>query len=279
MKTQKSVKTLVNDIYELFRGDDKFTTAGISEFADGLTKRISAKLSEKHEARRLRLSSLGTPCDRKLWYSINRPDLAGALPPYVRIKFLFGDILEELLLWLARQAGHKVEREQEEVKLNGVVGHIDAVVDGSLVDCKSASSYSFTKFKEHTLHDNDSFGYLTQLDSYLHSTPELPLGDEAHFLVIDKTLGHICLDTHPKTDTDYGRLIEDKKQMLGFPVPPERGFKDEPMGSSGNRKLGVNCGYCDFNRTCWPSLRVFNYARGPVHLTVVKKEPDVPEIK
>lgn len=277
----KSVKTLVNDIYDLFRPNakHKFTGDSIAQFAEGLAKRISSKLEEERGTPGLRLSNLGTPCERKLWYSINKPQWAEALAPAARIKFLFGDILEELLLWLAREAGHKVEREQEEVECAGVKGHIDAVVDGGLVDCKSASTYSFNKFHDHDLPNNDAFGYLTQLDSYLSSTPNLEVTDEASFLVIDKTLGHITLDTYPKTGTDYEGVVEAKRKMLAYPLPPARGFHDEADGKSGNRKLGINCSYCDFKYTCWPGLRQFAYAKKPVFLTVVSREPNVEEVK
>lgn len=278
-KYPKSIKTLVADIYDLFSGPGNFTSEGVSEFADGLSKRIASKLSEERGHPTLRLSNLGTPCDRKLWYSINKPELAEPLPPKTRIKFLFGDILEEMLLWLAKQAGHTVEREQEEVDLYGVKGHIDAVIDGSLVDCKSASSYSFTKFEEGLSNGSDGFGYLTQLDSYLHATPGLEHSDEGHFLVIDKQLGTLALDSHKKSKKYYYEVVQNKKEILDFPLPPSRTFTDLPDGKSGNRKLGVECSYCPFKQTCWPGLRTFAYSRGPVSLTRVVREPDVKEIQ
>ena len=61
------------------------------------------------------------------------------------IAFLFGDIVEEVVLFLARAAGHEVTDEQKEIEINGVRGHIDGRVDGLPVDVKSASSYSYRK--------------------------------------------------------------------------------------------------------------------------------------
>jgi hypothetical protein len=227
------------------------------------------------------MSNLGTQCDRKLWYGINRPELSEPLPASVRLKFLFGDILEEVLLFLAKAAGHTVKGEQAEVTLAGVKGHIDGFVDGELVDCKSASSYAFRKFKDHGLEQDDPFGYLTQIDGYLtasSSHPDLLNKTRAHFLAVDKQLGHITLDTYPKKIVDYDALVARKREMLSSTTPPPRGYNDEPEGASGNRKLGIACSYCAFKSVCWPGLRVFNYSRKPSFLTRVVREPKVPEM-
>jgi hypothetical protein len=213
-------------------------------------------------------------------------DIYGLIPPATRLKFLFGDILEELLLFLAKEAGHTVEREQTEIDVNGVKGHIDGIIDGRLVDCKSASTFSFQKFKDHSLPADDPFGYLDQLGCYLtgsESLDELKDKDVGSFLVVDKTLGNITLDTYPKPSKDYAQVVEQKRKMLEFPEPPERSFTDQKFQESGNRKLGVACSYCPFKFKCWPDLRVFEYAgqngsKKPVFLTTVVKEPKVLEI-
>lgn len=267
------IDTLVEDIYGLFKHEVSFSKETVRELGTSLGDMLVRRLSEKRQNDYLRLSNLGTPCRRKLWYSVCSPQLAEPLPPATRIKFLFGDILEQLLLFLARAAGHLVTDEQKEVEIAGVKGHIDGLIDGELVDCKSASTYSFNKFKSHSLGDDDAFGYLTQLGSYgaaLNSKRN-------HFLAIDKTLGHITLDTWEQPDVDYTQMVEDSRAMLAQDQPPERTFSDVPDGKSGNRKLGVACSYCPFKLTCWNGLRQYNYARGPVYLTVVNREPRVAE--
>lgn len=223
----------------------------------------------------LRLSNIGTPCDRKLWYMINKPELAEPLSPSTKLKFLFGDILEELLLWLAEQSGHTVTDKQKEVEVNGVKGHIDALIDTHLVDVKSASSRSFDKFKYGLNASNDTFGYLHQLGAYSHAIGAKVLA----FLAVDKQFGHICLDTHEKDDTDYPKLVEKKKYIVSLPDPPKRTFSDVPEGKSGNRKLCTECSYCPFKQSCFPGLRTFVYSTGPVYLTHVAREPLVPEYK
>ena len=125
----------------------------------GLGKRLADhihnRVTESKKPGTLRLSNIGTECHRKLWFSIREPQAAEPLPRAARFKFLFGDILEELLLFLAEEAGHSVEGRQTTLSVNGVEGHRDAIIDGRLVDVKSAStnliaSSNLTLFAEMT---------------------------------------------------------------------------------------------------------------------------------
>ena len=98
------IKTLVDDIYKLFDDNNKEPTkSDLNMFAKNVCESIKTYLTEdnKNKPRKLRMSSLGKPA-RQLWYEFYRPDLREHLPPYVKIKFLYGHILEELLLLLAR---------------------------------------------------------------------------------------------------------------------------------------------------------------------------------
>lgn len=279
----KTIDTLVDDIYELFDNPKNWNPdpQHVQEFGQRLAAHVGARASAERGPPTLRLSNLGYPA-RKLWFSINRPDEAEKLRPETRIKFLFGDILEELLLFLAKEAGHEVKGEQDTLNVGTVVGHRDAVIDGRLVDAKSASSYAYVKFKDHGLVGNDPFGYVDQLGSYLHASlndPQVTEKDVASFLVIDKQHGKICLDTYPKTDTDYEKLAEEKKSVIALPEPPkELCYQPVPEGKSGNFKLPVECSYCPFKWTCHENLRGFLYSTGPVYLTKVEREPKVPEV-
>lgn len=276
----KSIDSLVEDIYGLFSNDNWTPDKkNVEEFGQRLAQHIANRASESKGQPSLRLSNLGYP-NRKLWYSINSNGDSEPLPPEARIKFLFGDILEELLLFLAKESGHTVTGTQDVIEVSGVLGHRDAVIDGHLVDCKSASSYSFKKFQEHKLGDEgaDPFGYLSQLGAYHWASTDCD-PDVASFLVIDKTLGKITLDTWPRSDTDFNKVVEEKRKVLSLPEPPpEKCYPDEPEGKSGNRKLSVSCSYCPFKWTCWDSLRCFIYSTGPVYLTEVSREPKVLEV-
>jgi hypothetical protein len=273
----KSIDTLVDDIYELFSEREHVVDPErATRFGQAVAETIIRRLAEEGKKPTLRMSNLGTP-DRKLWYTVNHPELAEPLRPEAKIKFLFGDILEELLLFLAEEAGHTVSERQKELDLFGVKGHKDATIDGVIVDCKSASTFSFNKFKSGLTPEDDSFGYLDQLNAYM-SADDTSSGLGA-FLAIDKTLGHIVLDKHRQKKQDYETIIKRKREMLASGRPPPRCYSDIVDGKSVNRKLDVVCSYCPFKSNCWPGLRTFLYSTGPRYLTRVERLPDVPEVK
>ena len=278
------VSTLVNDIREVLLKGSQLPQDGLPEkygtlFANFLRSRYWP--SEEKRGGTLRMSNLGKP-DRQLWYEVNMPEAAEPMPPEAFMKFAFGDVIELLLLFLAEAAGHKVEGTQDEQEINGVKGHRDAVIDGMVVDAKSASSYAFKKFAEGRLEQDDPFGYVDQIQSYLFAGQTDPLvtnKDEAAFLVVDKQLGHICLDRHERKKIPYDRIVEHKRALVQSPEPPPRCFEPVPDGKSGNMALGVNCSYCAYKKTCFPEMRAFLYANGPRYLVgEVKNEPKVPEV-
>src|SRR5690606_6702193 len=124
--------------------------------------------------------------NRKLWYMMNT-DVKQVNKPSDYIKFLFGHILEHLVLLLVREAGHVVEDEQKKVELEGVEGTIDCKIDGVLVDVKSASNHGIKKFKNDTLTHDDPFGYLGQISGYTKAVGD----EEAAFLAINKENGEL----------------------------------------------------------------------------------------
>lgn len=279
-----TIDTLVSDIENtLVNGISKdIDPVVIEKFGQQLGQTIATRLVREPREPTLRMSSIGKPCERQLWYEINESDKGEPLRAETFMKFLYGDILEELLLFLAEISGHEVKGRQSEQEISGIKGHRDAIISGTLVDVKSASSFSFKKFKEGKLSEDDPFGYVPQLQSYLYASQkdnDLKDKDRAAFLVVDKTLGHITLDFHPRDKTDWEKLYEQKISTIQAETPPERAFEDEPFQKSGNRKLGVNCSYCSFSKTCWPDTRTFLYSFGPVTLTKTVVEPNVPELK
>jgi CRISPR/Cas system-associated exonuclease Cas4 (RecB family) len=277
----KTIDTLVDDIYKVIIEDHTFSEDNVKAFGQKLATNIQNKLSRERTDPKLWMSNIGQPCERKLWYTINKPELAEALPREVYVKFLFGDILEELLLFLAKEAGHKIEGEQERIEINGVSGRRDAIIDGVIIDVKSCSSRAFDKFKCGLTTEDDDFGYLTQLNMYLYgsrSDPRVIEKDISAFLTIDKTLGHIGLNKQKFDCKDYDEEVARKKEIISRQEAPERAFTDKEEGKSGNRKLGSPCSYCPFKQICWPGVRTFIYSNGPMFLTVVNKLPKVPEV-
>jgi hypothetical protein len=277
------IETLIEDIYRLLEkgilpGDNE---ANIEKYGELFKSLLRDRLEPREERRTLRMSNIGKPA-RQLWYEINEPEKGEKLRPETYMKFLYGDVIELLLLFLAESSGHTVEGTQDEQSIEGVKGHRDGVIDGVLTDVKSASPFSFRKFTEHKLAEDgaDAFGYLDQLGSYLYegqNDPVITDKSRAAFFIADKVGGHLTLDMWPKSDVDYAAVYRQKIQMVAGPKPM-RCFDDEPEGKSGNRKLGVNCSYCPFKKDCWPGLRAFKYYNGPVFLTKVSVLPKVQEI-
>lgn len=227
------------------------------------------------------MSSIGQPCERKLWYEINKPELAAPLSGNDYLKFLYGDIIESLMIFLAKLAGHDVKGEQDEVEIEGVKGHRDAIIDGVLVDVKSASPFSYKKFEDGSLKENDAFGYIPQLQSYLFASSQddkLIQKDEAYFIGVNKVTGEFCLTSSKSDETDWSKTYALKKELVSQSDLPPRGFEPEDWGKSGNKVLPFNCGFCAFKKTCWPEIRRFQYANKVAELVVVVKEPLVDEI-
>jgi len=230
------------------------------------------------------MSNLGKP-DRKLWLEMNKPEEAEPLRADTYLKFLYGDLIESLLIFLVELSGHTVEGMQDEQNLYGVKGHRDVVIDGHLTDAKSASTFSYQKFKDGKLKDDDPFGYIDQLDSYLEAAKDDPIvtdKDKASFLVMDKTLGHILLDTHQKQNKDYEKFINDKREMIKGDIPdlcyePKKdgykNYKTKEFVENGNEYLGTGCSYCDFKKTCYPDMRIFLTSKGPKYFSKIVKEP------
>jgi hypothetical protein len=232
------------------------------------------------------MSNIGSNCGRKLWYTVNESEKGEEFALSTHLKFMFGDVIENIMLSLAKEAGHDVVDQQMELSidtpLGPVLGHIDAIINGCLVDVKSASSFSFTKFMNGKLAEDDPFGYIEQTSAYLYALtemdhPALVDRDNVYFLVVDKQLGHMGIAKYPAIKKNYKQFATDRLAMVASHTPPPRSFSDVEHGKSGNRKLGTVCSYCSFKHSCWPGLRVFPYSNKVEFLTKVAKEPKVPE--
>lgn len=277
------IHPLIRDIYRVVTEGADVTNAQAEEFGRSVGDIIASRLREaKDEGKRpftLRMSNIGKGA-RQLWYD-KKYGREETLPPHTIVKFMFGDIIEQLVLFLAKLSGHDVSSEQAEVSLDGIKGHIDADIDGVTVDVKSASTHSFRKFADGSLAENDPFGYIEQISSYAKARDT-----DGAFLAVDKQNGHIAYLPFTKDELavfDVSSRIQYMKDMIDSDEVPERCYKDEPEGKSGNMALGVNCSYCAHKFRCWADsnggvgLRVFQYASGPKFLTRVVVEPKVYE--
>ena len=283
----KTIDTLVEDIYNLFEPSiinqisEKDLEKHLKEFTKNVTNNIKTVLNEQpRKKRKLSLSSIGKPT-RQLWYDKHSNSEARPLAPSTRIKFLYGHILEDLLILLSRVAGHTVTEEQKQVEVEGIKGHQDCKIDGVLVDCKSASGFAFKKFANNRLADDDPFGYIAQISAYSEGNGV----NEAYFLAIDKQHGNIALTrVHDMEMINAKERVQYLKGALDSKTVPDRCYSDIPEGVSGNRKLVIGCVFCPHKRECWSDanngqgLRAFKYEKGTTYLTHVSKEPRVEEV-
>lgn len=283
--TDKTIDTIPEDVYALFDQSvhHEVNDANIEEFGETVKQLMRNALAERKPVDSpLRFSALGKP-DRQLWYAANL-DAKETFSGKTILKFTYGHLIEAMLLFLVKEAGHVVEREQEEIEVDGVKGHIDAIIDGVTVDVKSASPMSYAKFERGTLYDSDPFGYISQISGYSNAlTPD----EGGAFLAFDKVAGSICVMRVGQSITsrfNVAERIKHLKEVIASDKKPSRCYPDEEDGKAGNRKLGTQCSYCAFKETCWADanegqgLRTFLYSGRPRFLTQTVRVPDVYEV-
>ena len=283
----KNLDNLIEDIYSKLSvlGEGKPLDAS-AEDIDALGESIKEVLHHwanpsPRSSDMLRMSNIGKPT-RQLWYDLkSENESTESLPAPVFIKFLYGHLLEEVLLFLVKISGHEVGNEQKEVSVSGIKGHMDCTIDGEVVDIKTASGFAFKKFKDGTLAEQDTFGYLSQLAGY----EEAEGTKKGGFLAMNKETGELALFRPSEFDKpNIKKKIRDVKKAIKLYKPPQRCYNPEPEGSSGNMKLPKECVYCRHKFECHSDandglgLRVFKYSRGYSYLTQTPRPPKVIEV-
>ena len=282
----KTLDTLIPDIYETLEQGVDVTLPHVAEALEevgGLVREAVETIlreGQRKGASNLRLSSIGKP-DRQIWYVVQGEE-GESINGQTKIKFLMGHVLEALLICLTKAAGHTVTEAQDEVMVEGVLGHQDCVIDDVLVDIKSASSFAFKKFKEARLTDDDPFGYIAQISAYATKNNR----KEAAFFAIDKNSSELCiLPVHDMEMIDAPSRVSYLKDMVTKDAAPARCYDTIADGKSGNRKLAIGCVFCSFKKKCWADanggqgLRAFKYSNGVRYLATVAKTPDVEEVQ
>ena len=267
-----NIYNLVNDIYSVV--STKEPAGGvdleqeIDRFGENCKQLMRNLFLEERDNRVLRMSNIGRK-DRYLWNAVNNPGVKEEMTPNTYVKFMYGHLIEEMLLFLTRLSGHEVTDEQKQCSVGDITGHMDCKIDGIVTDIKSTSTFGFRKFKDHSLAYDDSFGYVAQIKGYAYSEGETKYG----WLAMDKQNGHLTYLMYDSEDTqapvydkisfDIEEHIERVKKLVEQPEPPEHCHEVVPDGKSGNQKLAVGCSYCPYKHTCWPGVRTFLYSSGP----------------
>jgi hypothetical protein len=278
----KSINTIPQDVYKRLEEPTLADPVHLQRMADDVQLAVKRALEDSRGEgnRYLRMSKIGLP-DRKIWYDLRLESPTHKMSGKELLNFLLGHILEAVMLCLVREAGHIVEHEQAQVELEGVVGHLDAFIDGALVDVKTASDYGFKKFQTNSLvNGDDPYGYIGQISGYTQATG----APQGAFLAINKNNGQLAITHVPEhKEIDAAARIVYLKEMLKKDTPPERCYQ-EVVEDNGNKSLPKMCQYCPHKQLCWgdsnngAGLRVFKYSNGAKFLTHVAKEPKVEDI-
>ena len=284
---QKHISTLATDIKHLIANISNGKPANMTEenmnvFLNNIKEAMLAWNTppvKTDKEGQLRMSVIGKPA-RQLWYDKHSPKDRKDEDAGLNLKFLYGHIIEHLILYLAELSGHKIEDQQKKVEIDGISGHIDSKIDGEICDVKSASSFSFKKFQSGEIVGDDPFGYHAQLSGY-----ETANGTkEGGFLVVDKSSGDICFyKPEDMAKPNVKSLIKNLRSTLEKDTPPEKcyEFKTE---KNGNKTLATGCMFCPHKWECnsdtnnGKGLRVFKYSNKNVMLADVVKQPLVEEI-
>jgi hypothetical protein len=279
----KTIEQLLPDLEHLIKTKEVSVDDGrkeelIQEYMDEIEEALRGFLQETEREHKnyLRGSNIGQPA-RKLYYDINGDQKKEELSSKLLLTFLQGHVMEAVLLLLVELSGHTVEHKQEEVEVEGIKGHIDAVIDGVLIDVKTASPYSYQdKFvKGGILDGRDPFGYNMQNKLYAHAFNM----DKWGWLAFNKASGETHLLLEETFINDAPEVIKNKKYLMKQDTPPSRCYPDKADGKSGNTILGSDCSYCRHKVNCWEGLRAFKYSNGVKYFTNVKKTPKVEELK
>ncbi len=270
MNDAKTIDTLVDDIYQLVtEGKKKPNQEALfamgSAVMEGVRRQLWMATSDMPP--KLRMSNIGKPCSRQLWYDINGDEKAEKFTPQTKLKFMVGDIVEALVIYLAKEAGHDVTELQAEVELDGIKGHIDCVIDDELVDIKSASAFAMKKFKNGTLPDDDPFGYISQISGYGNAMGK----KRGTFLAFDKSSGEMATYTHSQLENSSLK-IKQIKGAVSSKAPPERCFETVTDRQTDRQKLGINCSYCSHKHTCWEELDIKVRSGRPVFFVGKSKD-------
>ena len=284
----KNVYNLVPDIYKLMETKEVAEgvdfDACVEKFGENVKELMRNEFGgKKRDGRKLRMSNIGRD-DRYLWNVYNDVEKADEIQGHTYVKFLYGHLIEEMLLFLTKAAGHEVTDEQKKCEVNGITGSMDCKIDGIVTDVKSVSTYGFRKFKDGTLAYDDPFGYIGQIKGYAYAEGATKFG----WLAMDKQNGHLTYLMYDTEDTqapvhdlisyDIKERIDHVKKLVEQPTPPGVCYEPIADGKSGNQKLAVGCSYCAYKKECWPSVRAFAYSTGPRYLVEVHNEPKVQEI-
>ena len=217
----------------------------MGELINYISQKIDEGLLNNKEGPRnyLGASSLGTECDRQLWYSYHQPKRVND-PKKLRI-FKVGHYLEPMVVDLLRKGGFTVYSENHDGSQFGfndgkIAGHCDGVIiindEPYLLEIKTAKSTKFKEFKKMGfLHNNR---YRVQVNIYMNK------------FRLKKCLAVvICKDTQELylEIIDYDQITAEHYLERGHWIANTSNMPDRIAKT----KMNFGCKYCDHYEECW----------------------------
>ncbi|UZV39987.1 hypothetical protein LPP2_g19 [Leptolyngbya phage LPP-2, strain SPI] len=118
-------------------------------------------INERQQENRLRVSSLGKYAVVQALQCFGVHEDRGNIRGAQADMFHVGDVTEAKLIALMKAYGLQVTHEQHEVTWHGVLGHMDCVVDGMVIDVKTCNDGNFKRYQKKL-----PLTYLTQIGVY-----------------------------------------------------------------------------------------------------------------
>jgi len=239
----------------------------IEKFGEDCKDSLRKQLS-RNDDYRIRMSGIGRPlCQQKLEKKGHKQEVA-----YNDVmRFLMGDLVEAVAVFVMKAAGVKVVDTQRacELELSGnkIKGTLDLVMDDGeekVWDIKSTSPWSFdNKFAGRggydAIKEDDPFGYIMQ--GYLYAkSQDMPFGG---WIAINKSSGEWAFVEAPDDqEEDLKTYIAEaekrvdslnKDEAFKIPFEPEDEvytLKGEKI-KTGNKLMPKTCTFCSFKNICW----------------------------
>lgn len=284
------IHSLVPDILHLFETGVEVSNAQASALGEAVAEAVKKKLkfagSPFNSEGKLYLSQIGK--DDHLLYFLYKGAQGDQMDEQTKLRLLYGDVIEELLLWLAKLAGHEVTEQQWLVKVDGVRGRKDCRIDGVNVDVKSMSRYSFSKAMKGTFFDSPlGKTYMHQLAAYVYgeqmaeSDAREPNDNVGGFFAFDKDTGGMLIELFNKEDLPdpYDR-VKHLKEVFSKDTPPPRPEEGYIEEDNGNVLIPEDYMFNPFKWDIWgDELRCFMEGSGRLRYYVkVEKRPRLTEV-
>mgnify|MGYP006426939017 CR=1 FL=1 len=290
LDSNHEIHSLIPDILNLFDTGVDVSDSKAHQLGEAVAETVKKKMKFAgmpfNSEGKLYLSQIGK--DDHLLYFNYKGWPQEEMGSDIKLRLMYGDIIEELLLWLAEMAGHEVTEKQWLVTVDDVRGRKDCRIDGVNIDVKSMSRYTFAQAEKGTFFDTAmGMAYIHQLSSYLYgeqmaeSDSREPDENVGGFFAFDKDTGKMHLDLFNKEDlpNPYDRVKHLKSLFKKDtpPPPPKEGYIVE---ENGNIKIPDAYMFNPFKWEIWgDELRCFVRSNGRLEYYIhVEKTPRMDEV-